>query len=71
MFRTLKMYFDLANKVNRKKLLTAMLLGVLKAMFAMIKIPAIATIIQGILEENMSYTTIWTAFGIMCVSIAG
>ncbi len=71
MFRTLKMYFDFANKVNRKKLLTAMLLGVLKAMFAMIKIPAIATIIQGILEENMSYTTIWTAFGIMCVSIAG
>ncbi|WP_022779108.1 ABC transporter ATP-binding protein [Butyrivibrio sp. AE3009] len=71
MFRTLKMYFDFANKVNRKKLLSAMLLGVLKAMFAMIKIPAIATIIQGILEENMSYTTIWTAFGLMCVSIAG
>ncbi|RKM56761.1 ABC transporter ATP-binding protein [Butyrivibrio sp. CB08] len=71
MFRTLKMYFDFANKVNRKKLLTAMLLGVLKAMFAMIKIPAIATIIQGILEENMSPATIWTSFGIMCISIAG
>ena len=71
MFRTLKMYFDFANKVNRKKLLTAMLLGVLKAMFAMIKIPAIATIIQGILENNMSPATIWTSFGIMCISIAG
>lgn len=71
MFRTLKMYFDFANEVNRKKLYTAMLLGVLKAMFAMIKIPAIATIIQGILDNNMSSTTVWTAFGIMCVSIAG
>ncbi len=71
MFRTLKMYFDFANKVNRTKLLTAMLLGVLKAMFAMIKIPAIATIIQGILDNNMSPATIWTSFGIMCVSVAG
>ena len=71
MFRTLKMYFDFANEENKKKLLTAMLLGVLKAMFAMIKIPAIAVIIQGILEKNMSATTIWTSFGIMCLSVAG
>lgn len=71
MFRTLKMYFDFANEENRKKLLTAMVLGVLKAMFAMLKIPAIASIIQGILDHNMSMTTIWTSFGIMCVSIAG
>ena len=71
MFRTLKVYFDFANEENKKKLLTAMLLGVLKAMFAMIKIPAIAVIIQGILEKNMSATTIWTSFGIMCLSVAG
>ncbi len=71
MFRTLKKYFEFANEVNRKKLISAMLLGVLKAMFAMIKIPAIAAIIQGILDKNMSYATIWTSFGIMCLSIAG
>ena len=71
MFRTLKKYFDFANEVNRKKLISAMLLGVLKAMFAMIKIPAIAAIIQGILDKNMSYATIWTSFGIMCLSVAG
>ncbi len=71
MFRTLKMYFDFANKVNRKKLLTAMLLGVLKAMFAMIKIPAIAVIIKGILDNNMNSAAIWTSFGIMCLSVAG
>ncbi len=71
MFRTLKMYFVFANEENRKKLLAAMFLGVFKAIFAMLKIPAIAAIIQGILDNNMSTTTIWTAFGIMCVSIAG
>ena len=71
MFRTLKMYFDFANRENRKKLITAMLLGVLKAMFSMIKIPAIASIIQGILDNNMSMNTVWTALGLMGVSIAG
>ncbi len=71
MFRTLKMYFDFANEVNRKKLKLAMLLGVLKAIFAMLKIPAIAAIIQGILEKSMTSQTIWTSFAIMCVSVAG
>ena len=71
MFRTLKTYFDFADEVNRKKLLTAMILGVLKAIFAMLKIPAIAAIIQGILDNSMTSATIWTSFGIMCVSIAG
>ena len=71
MFRTLKMYFDFADRTNRKKLLGAMLLGVVKAMFAMLKIPAIAAIIQGILDNNMTMTTVWTSFGIMCLSIAG
>ncbi len=71
MFRTLKMYFEFANKENRRKLITAMLLGVLKAMFAMLKIPAIAAIIKGILEKNMTPATIWASFAIMCVSIAG
>ncbi|SFB32056.1 ATP-binding cassette, subfamily B [Acetitomaculum ruminis DSM 5522] len=71
MFRTLKMYFEFANKENRKKLLSAMVLGVLKAMFAMLKIPAIAVIIQGILDNNMTRNAIWTSFGIMCLSIIG
>ncbi len=71
MFRTLKKYFDFANKLNKRKLIGAMLLGVLKAMFAMLKIPAIAVIIRGILDNNMTATTVWTSLGIMCVSIAG
>ncbi|MCR4926357.1 MAG: ABC transporter ATP-binding protein/permease [Lachnospiraceae bacterium] len=71
MFRTLKMYFDFANVENRRKLLTALILGVLKAIFAMLKIPAIAVIIQGILDKNMNSATIWTSFAIMGVSVAG
>jgi len=71
MFRTLKKYFDFANDVNRRKLLTAMLLGVLKAIFAMMKIPAMAIILKGIIDNDMNLAAIWTSFGIMCISIMG
>ncbi|MCR5502035.1 MAG: ABC transporter ATP-binding protein/permease [Lachnospiraceae bacterium] len=71
MFKTLKMYFDFCNKTNRKKLYRAMFLGVLKAMFATLRIPAIAVILQGILNHDMSAKNVWLSFGIMCASVAG
>ncbi|MCR4755226.1 MAG: ABC transporter ATP-binding protein/permease [Lachnospiraceae bacterium] len=71
MFGTLKKYFDFCNETNRKKLYKAMLLGVLKAIFATLRIPAIAIILQGILDKNMSMTNVWLSLGIMCLSIAG
>ncbi len=71
MFKTLKTYFDFCNKVNRKKLLKAMMLGVLKAVFATLRIPAIAVILQGILDRNMTMKNVWLSLGIMCVSLLG
>ncbi len=71
MFKTLKTYFDFCNKVNRKKLLKAMMLGVLKAIFATLRIPAIAVILQGILDRNMTMKNVWLSLGIMCVSLLG
>ena len=71
MFKTLKMYFDFCNKINRAKLYKAMLLGVLKAMFAALRIPAIAVILHGIINNDMSMKNVWTSFAIMCMSILG
>ena len=71
MFKTLKMYFDFCNKINRAKLYKAMLLGVLKAMFATLRIPAIAVILYGIINKNMSMKNVWLSFAIMCLSILG
>ncbi|SEP55284.1 ATP-binding cassette, subfamily B [Lachnospiraceae bacterium NE2001] len=71
MLRTLKLYFDFADKVNRKKLYTAMLLGVLKAIFATLRIPAIAIILQGILDKNMSMNNVRLSVLIMLLSITG
>ena len=71
MFKTLKLYFDFADEVNRKKLYTAMFLGVLKAIFATLRIPAIAVILQGILEKNMSMQNVRMSVLIMLLSLAG
>ncbi|MCR5848326.1 MAG: ABC transporter ATP-binding protein/permease [Lachnospiraceae bacterium] len=71
MFKTLKMYFDFCNEENRKKLLTAMILGVVKSIFATLRIPAIAIILKGILENNMSMTNVWISVGVMGLSILG
>ena len=71
MFKTLKMYFDFCNEENRKKLLTAMILGVVKSIFATLRIPAIAIILKGILENNMSMTNVWLSVGVMVISILG
>ena len=71
MFQTLKLYFDFCNDENRKKLRTAMLLGVLKAMCAAFRIPAIAVVLQGILDNNMSMQNVWLSLGIMAASVIG
>ena len=71
MFKTLKSYFDFCNEKNRKKLYTAMFLGVVKAFFVALRIPAIAVILSGMLENNMSMDHVWGAFAIMCVSVLG
>ncbi|MBQ8950257.1 MAG: ABC transporter ATP-binding protein [Eubacterium sp.] len=71
MFNTLKTYYGFCNKINRTKLLKAMFLGVLKAIFATLRIPAIAVILQGILDQNMSMRNVWTSLGIMGISLLG
>jgi len=71
MIKTLKMFFDFCNKTNRKKLYAAMILGVVKSMFATLRILAVAVILQGIINKDMSMKNIWIALGIMLISIIG
>ncbi|MCR5201901.1 MAG: ABC transporter ATP-binding protein/permease [Lachnospiraceae bacterium] len=71
MFKTLKMYYDFCNEEDRKKLYLAMFLGTFKSIFAALRIPAIAVIIQGLLDNNMTMKNVWLSFGIMCLSVLG
>ena len=71
MFKTLKNYYMFCNKTNRNKLLYALALGVIKAMFATLRIPAIAVILQGILDGNMSMQNVRNSLIIMSISVLG
>ncbi len=71
MFTTLKKYYDFCNAEDRKKLYTAMILGAFKAIFATFRIPAIAIILTGIIEDNMSMRNVWLSLIVMSISIIG
>ncbi len=71
MFGTLKKYFDFCNENDRKKLYLAIILGVIKAIFAALRICAIAVIAQGVIDQNMTMKNIQLALVIMIISIAG
>ena len=71
MFSTLKKFFDFCNEEDRKKLYLAIALGVVKAVFAALRISAIGVIVMGILDDNMTDRSIWLALGILGVSFLG
>ncbi len=71
MFRTLKQFFDFCNKEDRNKLYLAIVLGVIKAMFSALRITAIAVVVQGLIEGQMTMLHFWLALGIMVASVFG
>ncbi|MCR5272538.1 MAG: ABC transporter ATP-binding protein/permease, partial [Lachnospiraceae bacterium] len=71
MFKTLKLYYNFCDETDRKKLYLALVLGTAKAIFATVRIPAIAMILDGIIEDNMTIENIRNAVIIMLISIIG
>lgn len=71
MLKTLKLFFDFCNREDRNKLYLAIGLGVIKAMFAALRITAIAVVVQGLIDGEMTMRQFWLALGIMAVSVLG
>ncbi|MBR4332311.1 MAG: ABC transporter ATP-binding protein [Clostridia bacterium] len=71
MFKTLKQFFDFCSKEDRNKLYLAMVLGVVKAIFAALRITAIAVVVQGLIDGQMTQKHLLLALGIMIVSVLG
>ncbi|MBR6874363.1 MAG: ABC transporter ATP-binding protein [Ruminococcus sp.] len=71
MFATLKKFFDFCNTEDRKKLYTAIALGVVKAIFAALRISAIAVVVMGIIDKDMTDKNIYIALGILAASLLG
>ena len=65
MLNILKKFFEFSGTENRKKFYTAIVLGIVEALAQAFKIPAIFLMVQGMVEKNLTATTIWTSFGIL------
>lgn len=71
MFASLKRFFDFCGRQDRKKLYTAIGLGVIKAIFAAMRISAIAVIVMGIIDKDMTNKNIYIALAILGASFLG
>ncbi len=71
MFKTMKRFFDFCGKEDRNKLYLAIALGVVKAIFAALRITAIGVVVQGIIDGQMTSNHLLLALGIMLVSVIG
>ena len=71
MIRILRRFFDFCGETNKRKFTKSIFLGVLKALFEALKIPAIAVTLQGVLSGNLTAQHILLSLGIMLFSIAG
>ena len=71
MIQIFRRFFDFCGKTNKRKFTKSIFLGVLKALFEALKIPAIAVTLQGVLSGNLTAQHILLSLGIMLFSIAG
>ena len=71
MIRIFRRFFDFCGEINKRKFTKSIFLGVLKALFEALKIPAIAVTLHGVLSGNLTVKSILLSFGIMLLSIAG
>ena len=71
MIQIFRRFFDFCGETNKRKFTKSIFLGVLKALFEALKIPAIAVTLHGVLSGNLTVKSILLSFGIMLLSIAG
>ena len=71
MSQIFRRFFAFSGKENRHKFIRSIFLGVLKAIFEAMKIPAIAVTLHGVLSGDLTVQHILLSFGIMLLSVAG
>ena len=71
MIQIFRRFFAFSGKENRHKFIRSIFLGVLKAIFEAMKIPAIAVTLHGVVSGDLTVQHILLSFGIMLLSVAG
>ena len=54
MIQIFRRFFNFCGEINKRKFTKSIFLGVLKALFETLKIPAIAVTLQGVLSGNLT-----------------
>lgn len=71
MLKILKKFFDFCGKENRDKFYRSIILGLIQALFEALRIPAVAVILLGVVQGNVTGSMCIYAFLIMLVSVLG
>ncbi len=71
MIQVFKRFFEFCGETNKHKFINTIFIGVLKALFEVMKNPAIAVTLHGVLSGNLTMKHILLSFGIMLLSVAG
>ncbi len=71
MFKILKNFFNFCDPADRKKFYASIVLSLFQALFEAMKIPAIACMIQALLDHSVTGKTCLTCLIIMLISIIG
>lgn len=71
MLKTFKSFFAFCDPENRRRFYISLIIGIVDAFFAALKIPAIGLCIMDMTAGSISARTVWGSLGIMLLSIAG
>ncbi len=71
MFKILKNFFDFCSAEDRKRFYISIVFSFVQAVFEALKIPAIACMVNALLEQNVTAKTCLTCLCIMLVSVIG
>ncbi|MDQ0362250.1 ABC transporter ATP-binding protein [Breznakia pachnodae] len=70
MFSTIKKFFAFAGK-QKQRLQRALLVNVISSFFQALQLVALSIVLQAVVRNEVTMTTVWTSLGIMLVSIVG
>jgi len=71
MLEILKRFFAFCSEENRNKFYKSLIADIFMSIFEAIKIPAIAIVVQALIEQNVTGKTVWLSLILMLVSVIG
>ena len=69
MLKTLKKFFAFCGADNRRLFMASIWLGVVSAICSAMRIPAVAIVIQALLQKNVTMATLWASLGVIVISL--